>query len=189
MRSSCLEAFVIPKKSLRRVRSHRVSQEKHFRRRDVALRGTSFFIARDFKPTGMIDTWRRRHLARTSGVQSAQVRVGPIWRPVQSSRESGWLGTGLVGQRDGAWSMKPGAPRLTAGRQHRRSWLLYRLSNLTGSGKGMRPPKMAAVSKIAPGLSLAASAELIFSLFLTVISDDCRARTRRHRRLDVGSGM
>lgn len=48
---------------------------------------------------------------------------------------------------------------------------------------------MAAASKIAPGLSLATSAELIFSLFLTVISDDYRTRTRRHRRLDVGSGM
>ncbi|EFN67236.1 hypothetical protein EAG_09110 [Camponotus floridanus] len=141
------------------------------------------FIARNVLVLTPKSVATRRHLARTSGVQSAQVGSGQYGGPSSQVERTAW---------DGAWSMKPETPRLTTGRQHHRSWLLYRLSNLTGSGKGMRPmrpPKMAAVSKIAPGLSLAASAELIFSLFLTVISDDCRARTRRHRRLDVGSGQ
>lgn len=47
------------RKPRRRMRSHRVSQEKHFRRRNAGFMGHLFFffpLARDFEPTGMIDT-------------------------------------------------------------------------------------------------------------------------------------
>lgn len=144
-------------------------------------------MARDFKPTGMIDTWRRRNPLNTwPGPVSSNLRRSMPCQYGDSSSQVGrvLLGMGVVGHRDGAWSMRL-EPRSAAARQRDRGW--YPFHGTTW--KGMRPPKMAAASKIAPGLSPAATAELIFSLFLTVISDDRRTRTRCYRRLDVGSGM
>lgn len=147
-------------------------------------------MARDFKPTEMIDTWRRRNPLNTwPGSVASNLRRSTPWQYGDSSSqvgrvllgwESGWPRWWCLVDETGtevcrcaaAWS-RDGSPFM--GRHSER--------------KEMRPPKMAAASKIAPGLSLAATTELIFSLFRTVISDDHRTRTRCYRRLDVGSGM
>lgn len=154
--------------------------KRHFRR-DI-----SFFIARDSNRSEWLthdvgDTWLglvasnlRRPASCQYGDPSSQVgRAAGLGR----DSSSWWC---LV---DEIWN--PAAHRWAAA-----SSLVALLPALEPDWlrEGMRPPKMAAASNIAPGLSLRGFG---WVNFLTVSHGDFRRLSdpRRHRRLDVGSGM
>lgn len=108
-------------------------------------------------------------------------------RPVKLGEQLAWDGT----RRPPWWCLvdetwNPAVRRWAA------AWSPVALSpdsSLTGYGKGWGRPRWPPRSRLHPGLSLAASAELILSLFLTVISDDSDVGPARDVTVDWMSAV